>query len=156
MAYPSWLRSCYLLATITIHPPPLSHCDIRNWFSLLAPQSPILPTHQKNAPTGFNIDCTKKQEPFGSEVRWIVKCVGDVLFDYESPMPKKKIMNDLVHQAFGGGYHDDFWGLFTMVTPTSNKYLNLRSKQPSSLAPNLIRPMHKGSSSKKRSPSQII
>ncbi len=56
--------------------------------------------------------CSKDKKDFGTEDDndkvWVVKCEGETIFPASGPLPKKALMNDLIHQAFAGKFHDEF------------------------------------------------
>jgi hypothetical protein len=60
-----------------------------------------------NAPLHFELDCNKSIEQFVSTSRRLIKCKGDAVFPKPS-LPDDGVMNDLVHQAFAGMYHEEF------------------------------------------------
>ncbi|KAL7522895.1 hypothetical protein ACHAWX_007776 [Stephanocyclus meneghinianus] len=60
-----------------------------------------------NAPLHFELDCNRSFQQFGSDMRRMVQCEGNAIFA-KSSLPEKSVMNDLVHQAFAGKYHDEF------------------------------------------------
>jgi len=65
-----------------------------------------------NPPIDMDLICSKDKKDFGSLQNgikvWVVKCEGETLFSASGPLPKKSLMNDLVHQAFAGDFHEEF------------------------------------------------
>jgi hypothetical protein len=55
----------------------------------------------------FTLECQKSQEKLGSEVKIVLSCEGDAIFD-DSSLPRRSEMNDLIHSAFVGSNHEDF------------------------------------------------
>jgi hypothetical protein len=60
-----------------------------------------------NAPLHFVLDCDKSSQHYDSDDKRVVECKGDAVFPKPS-LPKKRVMNDLIHQAFAGEYHSEF------------------------------------------------
>jgi chitinase len=58
-------------------------------------------------PTHFELECSRSKEQFGSEIRRVLNCEGNAVFAY-TPQPRKRSVNDAVHQAFAGAYHEEF------------------------------------------------
>jgi len=55
----------------------------------------------------FKLECQKSQENLGSQVKLILSCEGDGIFD-DSSLPRKREMGDLIHSAFEGNNHENF------------------------------------------------
>lgn len=60
-----------------------------------------------NAPLHFELDCNKSSQKFDSNEKRVIECNGDAIFP-KSSLPTKRVMNDLIHQAFAGEYHVKF------------------------------------------------
>eukprot|EP00804_Cyclotella_cryptica_P012546 CCRYP_019914-RA/>CCRYP_019914-RA protein AED:0.42 eAED:0.42 QI:0/-1/0/1/-1/1/1/0/176 len=88
-----------------------------------------------NTPLHFELDCNRSFQQFGSDTRRVVQCEGNAVFA-KSSLPETRVMNDLVHQAFAGKYHDEF--LEFMYTDYSrdggdNSYLTKKEKKEQKL-----------------------
>eukprot|EP00804_Cyclotella_cryptica_P012777 CCRYP_010560-RD/>CCRYP_010560-RD protein AED:0.28 eAED:0.28 QI:394/1/1/1/0.91/0.84/13/21/1008 len=55
----------------------------------------------------FQLDCQKGKEKFGSEVKLVLSCKGDGIFDGSS-IPSRREMNDLINSAFTGSKREEF------------------------------------------------
>eukprot|EP00804_Cyclotella_cryptica_P028783 CCRYP_018739-RA/>CCRYP_018739-RA protein AED:0.42 eAED:0.42 QI:146/1/1/1/1/1/2/623/757 len=82
-----------------------------------------------NAPLHFELDCNRSFQQFGSDTRRVVQCEGNAVFA-KSSLPETSVMNDLVHQAFAGKYHDEFLEfMYTDYSPDGGDNSDLTKKE---------------------------
>ena len=82
-------------------------------------------------PSDFALDCTKSRRKIASELRWTVECTGLALFQDapSSSLPRKKVLNDVLHDAFVGKSEKEFFRAMYEKSPQDNGNDNKKQMQ---------------------------
>jgi len=84
------------------------------------------PDDEDVAPIKFELDCTKVQRNIGPEKRWVMNCDGTAVFQSSSPspLPTKKVMNNIIRDAFMGESKEQFLErMYNYDTKKNNKVM---------------------------------